>query len=108
MITKMNIKKSLLIFAGLLTIVFLAGLASAVTLANWNFEAENLVPSTDITSSAVLNVSNADGTQNFTTGNPSSGKALHYDNWDAGDYFELTLNNLGYKDVVLKFDEQKS
>ncbi len=104
----MNPKKSLLVFAGLLAIVFLAGFASATTLANWNFEAENLIPSTDITSSAVLSASNSDGTQNFTTGNPSTGKALHYNDWDAGDYFEVTLNTLGYKDIVLKFDEQRS
>ncbi|MBI2044475.1 putative S-layer protein [Candidatus Pacearchaeota archaeon] len=104
----MNRKKSLLVFAGLFVLVFLAGLASATTLANWNFEAENLVPSTDITSSAVLSVNNADGTQNFTAGNPSTGNALHYDNWDAGDYFEVTINTLGYKDLVLRFDEMKS
>ncbi len=92
----------------LTTILLSVGMISAVSLAEWSFEAENLNPSVDITSSASLAV-NTDGTISYIAGNdPSPLKALNSNNWNLEDNFEISIDTTSYEDLILIFDSKAS
>lgn len=109
MITKMRSKIFGLLTAFVFSLVLFVSMVSAVvTLAEWDFDSSTLNPSTDITSSASLVLSNS-RTDSYVNGNPSTGKALSSSGWDIADeYVELSINTVNYENLFLKFDEEVS
>ena len=97
--------KSLGLFAfGILAFVFLMSAVSAVTIASWNFDSSTLLPSTG----AGTLTANTGATVAYVAGNPAAGKSLSTDSWDANDYIDLAVSTLGFENMVLSFDEEKS
>ena len=79
-----------------LFLVMFMGAVSAVTIAEWDFEASSLVPSTDITSGATLNISDSRTAAYFTGIAPSAATAMSTTGWDiANRYIELDLSTSG-------------
>ncbi len=108
MITKMRTKTLNLFFLSILFAIFSLSLVNAAVLAEWNFESQNLTPSTDITSGAVLTLNTGDNAS-FTSGNPPSANfSLSSSSWNVGDNFDIDLSTVGYRDIILKFDERAS
>ncbi|HOW36952.1 MAG TPA: putative S-layer protein [Candidatus Pacearchaeota archaeon] len=93
---------------GIFLLVLVLGLTSAITIAEWNFDSQDLDPNVDVTSSAELEISDS-RTDNYVDGNPAdTGKALSVGNWSIENRFiELTLDTSDYKDIILKLDEKK-
>src|SRR3989344_3554931 len=90
--------------------VLVMGLASAATLANWNFETSTLTPSTDITGGATLTLSDS-RTPDFSSGGnlPYVTVGMSSTGWYVADrYIELDLSTSGYENLLLRFDEQAS
>ncbi|MEK6904729.1 MAG: putative S-layer protein, partial [Nanoarchaeota archaeon] len=99
--------KSLSLFALSVFVVVLAmGIASAATLANWNFEDSNLIVDSG---TGTLTLSD-NRTATFPAGNaPSTVAAMSSTGWDvANRYIELDLSTVGFENLILRFDEQRS
>ena len=88
----------------ILSIVFLIGLASAVTIAEWDFDSEDL---TADVGTATLEA-NAGATESYVIGNPAAGKALSTNDWDADESLQITVDLTGYQDVMISLDEEAS
>ena len=102
--------KTLSLFGfSILALIILIGFASAVTLSEWDFEASDLIPSTDITSGAILTISNTRDVSYFSGVAPSDPTAMSTAAWNnVNEYIEISVNTSGYEDIIIKFDEQVS
>ena len=94
-------KGLILSIASVFALVFVLGIASAVTLANWNFDDENLIVDTG---TGTLTISDT-RTDSYVLGNPSTGDALSTSGWDvANRYLQFNVSTLGYQNINLKLD----
>jgi hypothetical protein len=100
----MKSKNIALMSLSILSIVFLIGLASAATIAEWDFDSEDLTA--DI-GTAVLAI-NTGATESYVIGNPATGKALSTDNWDADESLHITVDLTDYQDIMISLDEEAS
>jgi hypothetical protein len=102
----MNSKLLGLFALSFLTLIFIAGMASAATLANWNFEDSNLVIDSG---TGTLTLSDT-RTATYPAGNaPSAVAAMSSTAWNVADrYIEISLSTRGYQDITLKMDSKAS
>lgn len=103
----MRSKSLPLLTFGIFAAVLFTSFISALTLADWTFEDSTRNPSTNLIL-ASLNV-NTGATETYSPGNaPSPTYALSSSSWDIGDNFEISMNSVGYENLILKFDEKAS
>lgn len=97
----MKNKALTLSIASIFALLFVLGITSAVTIANWNFDDENLVVDAGAGTLTISDIRTA----NYVQGNPSTGAALSTSGWDvANRYIQLNVSTLGYQNINLKLD----
>jgi len=95
-----------LLSVGVLALVFLVSLVSAVSLANWNFEDSDLVVDSG---TGTLTLSDS-RTATYPAGNaPSAVASMSTVAWNVADrYVQLSIDTTGYENIILKMDSRVS
>ena len=106
--------KSIVLVALVLALFVPVVLADSRDIVVWDFDDSNTIPSTDEpTGSTATGGSGLTG-PTWREGNPSSGKAWCFSNWNQGisrgddDYFEFNINLSNFGGLTLYFDEHTS